>query len=262
MSQREPRRGGAIKGLAALLGLLLILLLYLAWQDSISPLELPALMLAIPLWFYLAVLSVAVVFAAAFTREGLKHAAASAAEKSAPTPAERVRVQVFPEASTPRISSRPPKEKRVTIDFVPVAKPHKEVTSIVASPPDDDEVAIVSAEPKSGPIVNQWPTEALPLGKPPRERATKTRAVEPAAPISLTPAIPEPYLGPELDSGSESMTVAAVESPVIEAAPLSAANAPPDTLLGRLMNWLDETAPEAVTKPRKRKSSLSKKHGR
>ena len=264
MSQREPRRGGAIKGLAALLGLLVVLLVYLAWQDSISPLELPALLLAIPLWFYLTVLGVAVVFAAAFTREGLKTSTANGSRTPASTPPERIMVRSFPEVSTPLASSRPRphKQKRVTIDFVPVAKPHKEVTSIVASPPDDDEVAIVSAEPKSGPIVNQWPTEALPLGKPPRERGTKTRAVEPVAPISLTPAIPEPYLGPELEGGPDALAGASVESPVIEAAPVTAANAPPDTLLGRLMNWLDETAPEAVAKPRKRRASSSKKHGR
>jgi hypothetical protein len=39
------------------------------------------------------------------------------------------------------------------------------------------------------------------------------------------------------------------------------ASAPPETVLGRLMSWLDETNPEAVTKRRSRRSS-SKKIGR
>jgi len=261
VSQREPRRGGAIKGLAAVLGLLVLLLVYLIWQGSTSLLQLPELFLALPLWFYIGVLSVAVIFAAAFTREGLKTAAAKASERPAPARAERAVERAAPEAPPWASSSRPAKDRRVVIDFVPVVKPHKEVTSIVAAPPDEDEVAIVSAESRPGPVVNQWPTEALPLGKPPRERAPKVRAVA-SAPISLTPAIPEPYLGPELEGGQDSMAAASVEAPVIEAAPVVATNAPPDTLLGRLMNWLDETAPEAVTKSRKRRSLSSKKHGR
>ena len=136
------------------------------------------------------------------------------------------------------------------IDFVPVVKGgSKDVARSVTASPDD--IPLASASTRDGPAANTWPKETIPLGKAPRDRAPKARPMPPA-PLAVTPAIPEPYLGPELESGAEP-----IASPSVEAVPV---NAPPDTLLGRLMNWLDETSPEAVSTRRSRRSL--KRHGR
>jgi len=255
VSRREPRRGGAIKALAVVLGLLVVLFLYVAWQDALTPWDLPALLTSIPLWFYIAVLSVVAIFAASFAREGIL-ASRSAAKASAARAARARPVGPAPEKTVPASRApSPPREKRMVIDFVPVVKAvSKEVPPAVGAEPDD--VPVVTASTKADPAVNKWPTETVPLGKPPRDRVAKAAPPVEPAPIDVTAAIPEPYLGPELESGPEPIASAPVES-----TPLTIASAPPDTLLGRLMSWLDETNPEAVTKRRNRRSS-SKKVGR
>lgn len=145
----------------------------------------------------------------------------------------------------------PPKRPgRVVIDFVPVTRAStRDMSTAVGASTED--LPVVVPEPtestRPGPVVNEWPTEAVPLGKPPQERGAKAHPTVDSHPLSVTAAIPEPWLGPELESGPESAASAPVE--------VTPVNGPPDTLLGRLMNWLDETAPEAVTKRRARRSA-------
>ncbi len=252
VSRRQTRRGGAIKGLAVVLGVLVLLFLYLSWQGGLTLEDLPALFLAIPIWFYIAVLSVGAVFVAALAREGsaasrsASRAASPRADRSAPyRPAKWT-------SGAPAYASPRDEPKRMVIDFVPVVRaPTAEVAPAATASPEG--ASFVSASSEEAPAVNAWPTESVPLGKPPRDRVPRAAPHPEPAPISVTAAIPEPYLGPELESGPEGMA-AAVEAPLVNEA------GPPDTLLGRLMNWLDETSPEAVTKRRSRRSS--KKSGR
>jgi len=252
VSRKDPRFGGAIKGLAVVLGVLVGLLLYVAWQDSLIPWDVPVFLESLPLWVYIVLLSVLSVIAAAFGRAGVMAARArSAAELSTTRTDYAATIRRAEEGETPsEYGPRAPTPGRVMIDFVPVVRgPSKDTALVVTASPDD--VPVVSASRRGESAVNAWPKETIPLGKPPRDRAPKAPPAAPA-PLAVTRAIPEPYLGPELESATDP----AASAPV-EAVPV---NAPPDTLLGRLMNWLDETSPEAVSTRRSRRSS--KKHGR
>jgi len=252
VSRQDPRFGGAIKGLAVVLGVLVGLLVYVAWQDSLIPREVPVFLESLPLWAYIVLLSVLSVIAAAFGRASVMAARArSSAEGSTTRTDYAATIRRADEEDAPSaFGRRAPMPGRVMIDFVPVVKgPSKDVAHVVTASPDD--LPVASASRRNEPAANAWPKETIPLGKAPRDRAPRVPPAAPA-PLAVTPAIPEPYLGPELDSGAEP-----VASPSVEAVPV---NAPPDTLLGRLMNWLDETSPEAVSTRRSRRSS--KKHGR
>lgn len=252
MSRRKPRFGGAIKGLAVVLGVLVGLLLYVAWQDSLIPRDLPVFLESLPLWVYIVLLTVLSVIAAASGRASVMAARARAsAERSTTRTDYAATIRRADEEDAPSAyGRRAPMPGRVMIDFVPVAKGgSKDVAHGVTASRDD--IPLASASTRDEPAANAWPKETIPLGKAPRDRAPRARPMAPA-PLAVTPAIPEPYLGPELESGAEP-----IASPSVEAVPV---NAPPDTLLGRLMNWLDETSPEAVSTRRSRRSS--KKHGR
>lgn len=245
-----------MKGLAAVLAFLVVLFLYLSWQSyGMSPEGFLGLLFAVPLWFYIAVLSVGVVFVASLARESVMASRAEA--KEAASRADRripSRPLNFPVNPDPAF---PPREKphRMVIEFVPVKPGTSAMSAAVAGSSEDEPAMAESSE--EAPAVNVWPTESISLGKRPQDRAPRHSPPPGPAPIALSPAIPEPYLGPELESGPEP-----AGSAPMEAAP---ANGPPDTLLGRLMNWLDETSPESVAAPepatRKRSRRASKKKG-
>ncbi|HTD81328.1 MAG TPA: hypothetical protein VK723_04160 [Thermoplasmata archaeon] len=238
MTRRATRRGGALKGLAAVLAFLVVLFLYLSLQSGMSPDGFLALLLSVPLWFYIAVLSVGVVFVATLARENV---IASRAAKDAAAKAERkipsrpLNFPVNPE-TLPPARERP---HRMVIDFVPIKPGSSAISASIAGSSEDEPATAES--PGEAPAVNVWPTESISLGKRPQDRAPRHSPPPSPVPIALSPAIPEPYLGPELESGSEPATTAPMEA--------AAANGPPDSLLGRLMNWLDETSPEAVAPP-------------
>jgi hypothetical protein len=255
VTRRATRRGGALKGLAAVLAFLVVLFLYLSWQGGMTPEGFLALLVAIPIWFYIAVLSVGVVFVASLARESAM--ASRSAAKAAATRSDRRAPSRHASPSTSSSSAVPPREKphRMVIDFVPVKPGTSAVSAAVAG--SSEEEPVVSDSPEEAPAVNVWPTETIPLGKPPRERAPRPSPPPDPAPVAIAPAIPEPYLGPELESGPEPIAASSMDA--------AAVNGPPDTLLGRLMNWLDETSPEAVAAPepanRKRNRRTSKKRG-
>jgi hypothetical protein len=195
VSRRDSRRGGGlIKGLSALLVVLVLLVLYLAWQNSIPLTDLPFLAFLAPLWFY-AVLGILASAAIGASLRGRR----PRARRVVPDP-------LIPEGST---AYEPPQE---TPEYPPYRR---------------DRVTL----------------DVLPAGREsPREEPSTAHSG--ASFLDYVPADDEPAPTPEPEPTPEPAPTPAVE-PV---APNLHRPARPETLISRLLHWLEETSPEATTK--------------
>ena len=246
MSRRESRRGGgAIKGLSAVLVALVALMVYIGWRDALTLTDIPGLFLAIPFWFYIIVSVVAIGFLGAVRALQVAHASAKASQASRAVTSDAPRSRFETVAQAPP----PLRPGVVRIEFTPVVRsPHP--ASDGPAPMGASFLDPQSYEPPKENDIPGGPEDPGPIreyGEPPR--MLEPEEIPPAAPRRAS----EPVFIPELDASPEPMSATMVES-----APV---NAPvhPETLLSRLMNWLDETSPEVVTQKPKRRAGSAKR---
>ena len=212
MSRRETRRGGgAIRGLSAVLVLLVVLVLYEAWANAIPFTDIPFLLLLAPLWFFVVFLILAAAVVGVSLRGRQTRARPVAGAPS--TPRDSTSYGTPPEEEATPWESPPPRRDRVVIDFVPVMR---------AGQKEDPDAAATGVS-----FIDHAP-EAEPTPRPGPTRE----------PVEIPPEVP---------------AIAVVEN-----APAEVPRGHPETLLSRLLNWIEETSPETASKRRSRGSSSGK----
>ena len=256
MSRRDSRRGGgALKGLSVVLAVLVLLTLYLVWQGDLSFGGIPALFLDIPLWFYFLAMITALAaggVAAAVRTGRARESRDQLRDIGAPNVAG---VPIDAMLAETAIAPQATKRERIVIPFLPVSTTVSERKSGPSTPSAHVSLAALAREP----VI---PPTAAPLHQPPRKALVITPAHATPGPSSapeptqVTRPEPEPaptrraepVFIPELESAPERLAMHGAEP-----APAAAPSGRPETLLSRLIDWLEDTSPEVLTsreKPR------------
>ena len=265
VSRRGSARGSAaLAGLAGVLVFLVVAMVYLAGQNSMTLGDIPSLLTTIPLWFYIAI----GVVAAAFAGVALREPKPSAEGDVESAPSSRPRVEPRVEVFEPQFGLGVP--TAVAGREVVVSNPIPPKPVILARPAVAPAMKTTFASKKTAPPKPSVPPMAIRPAIPTESKSlVKTESLVESSSV-VNPESP-PFSAPEPEPAPEPAPARVPDpAPAIEPRPAEvrsrtpepdvladepAASEPmpePEVALEDLESWLEETSPEALAARKKR----------